>query len=234
MSPTGRRPEVITLGFGLKLGIALYGRTPTLVTVPLQLSRETMNQASLSSVTLATIENYRNAANEATRAYQAGTQRLIDGLNKGINEQVYSRTSKVAPNLTDALSNVRGRMTEIVIKGIDEITSRTEKAVEVGSDGVAKQVNRAAEIVAGIDNVMLANGLQVAARLSLPGAKVALAVSGKVAEGAKALSGAAAGKGFKAAAEAAVRSTKRKGAAVSRRAAKTVKKTAVRAKRKLA
>lgn len=204
-----------------------------------------MTQASLSRVALATIENYRNAAHQAARAYQVGTQRLIRGLNKGIDDQVYSRTSKVAPQLTDALSKVRGRMTRIVVQGIDQVTSRTEQAVGFGSDGAAKQVTRAAQFVAQIDNALLANGLQAAARLSLPSAKVALAVSSKLADGAKVLAGVAAGHGFGAAAQSAARRTRRQGAAASRRTAKAVrtvaatsgkavKKAAVRAKRKLA
>lgn len=203
-----------------------------------------MSQASLSRVALATIENYRNAANEAARAYQVGSQRLIRGLNKGIDEQVYSRTGKVAPQLTDALSKVRGRMTRIVFQGIDQVTSRTEQAVGFGSDGAARQVTRAAQFVARIDNALLANGLQTAARLTLPGAKVALAVSSKLADGAKALAGVAAGQGFGAAVQAAARRPRRQGAATTRRAAKAVRsvstsgkavrKAAGRAKRKLA
>ena len=182
-----------------------------------------MNQATLSSVTLATIENYRSAANEAARAYQLGSQRLINALNSGINEQIYSRTSKVAPQFTESANKVRGRVTQIVLDGIDQITTRTEKAVEVGSDGAAHQVNKVAKLVAGIDNTTVANGLHTVARLSLPGAKVAFAVSGKVADGAKALATAAAGKGVKPVVKAAKAT-----------AAKAVRKTVRSAKRKLA
>lgn len=192
-----------------------------------------MNQASLSSVALTTIENYRDAATVATRACQLGSQRLIKAFNKGIDDQVYSRTGEVAPNLTDALSSARDRMTRIVIEGIDQVASRAEKAMDLGYGGAAKQVSRAAEFVAAIDNPTLANGLQAVARFSLPTAKVALVVSSKVAEGAKAVSGAVSGKGFKSAGDAGigktVRRAKRQATAVSRQAAKTV-----RAKRKLA
>ena len=181
-----------------------------------------MNHTTLSSVTLATIENYRSAANEAARAYQLGSQRLIHALNSGINEQIYSRTSKVAPQFTESANKVRGRVTQIVLDGIDQITTRTEKAVEVGSDGAAQQVNKVAKLVAGIDNTTVANGLHTVARLSLPGAKVALTVSGKVADGAKALATAAAGKGVKPVVKAA-KATKA-----------AVRKTVRNAKRKLA
>ena len=203
-----------------------------------------MTQASLLKITLATIENYRHATHDAMHAYQVGSLRLIDGLNKGIDEQVYSRTSKVAPQLTEALSTVRGRVTQIVVKGIDQVTSRTESAVGLGYDGAAKQVVRAADFAAGIDNALLSNGLQTAARWSLPTARAALVVSSKVSEGAKALSGAAAGQGFQPVAQKARRAQRqttaasrrvgkavRQGAATSR---KTVRKAAGRAQRKAA
>lgn len=197
-----------------------------------------MNQNSLRSVTLATIENYRHAANAATRAYQVGSQRLIGGLNQRIDAQVAPRIGQVAPQLAQALSQVRGRVTQIVTQGIDEAASRTEKAVGLGYDRAALQVGKAADYVATIDNSVIASGLQVAARLSLPTAKVALAVSGKVAEGAQALSTAAVGKGVKPAAEAAagkvVRRAKRAVRGASTASQKTVKKAVVRAKRKLA
>ncbi|MBI3369915.1 MAG: hypothetical protein HY021_16115 [Burkholderiales bacterium] len=197
-----------------------------------------MNQNSLRSVTLATIENYRHAANAATHAYQVGSQRLIGGLNQRIDAQVAPRINQVAPQLADALSQVRGRVTQIVSQGIDQVTSRTEKALGLGYDRAALQVGKAADYVAAIDNSVIANGLQAAARLSLPTAKVALAVSSKVAEGAQALSTAAVGKGVKPAAEAAagkvVRRAKRTVRSVSAKSQKTVKKAVVRAKRKLA
>ena len=192
-----------------------------------------MNHTTLSSVTLATIENYRSAANEAARAYQLGSQRLINALNSGINEQIYSRTSKVAPQFTESANKVRGRVTQIVLDGIDQITTRTEKAVEVGSDGAAQQVNKVAKLVAGIDNTTVANGLHTVARLSLPGAKVALTVSGKVADGAKALASAAAGKGAKPVVKAAKAANAAK--ATAAKTARTTARTTVRnIKRKLA
>ena len=184
-----------------------------------------MTQDSLLKITLATIENYRHAAHDAMHAYQVGSLRFIDGLNKGIDEQVYSRTSKVAPQLTQALSKVRGRVTQIVVKGIDQVASRTESAVGLGYDGAAKQVVRAADFAAGIDNAQVSNGLQAAARWALPTARVALAASSKVSEGAKALSGAAAGQGLQAAAQKA-RRAQRKTAAVSGRVAKAVRQSA--------
>ena len=47
-----------------------------------------MNNQTLNSVTLATIENYRHAANQAARAYQLGTQRLISALNGSLEKNI--------------------------------------------------------------------------------------------------------------------------------------------------
>lgn len=200
-----------------------------------------MNNASLSHLTLATIENYRHAANQAAHAYRVGSHRLIGALNQSLEQNVDPRTIKVAPQLTSQMLQVRARMTEVVGKGIDQLTTRTEKAVEVGSDGAAKQVRKVAAYAAGIDNPTVANGLQTVARLSLPGAKVALAVSSKVAAGAKVLSSRAQGKPVKPAATKAVKAVVKRASAAKRTVAKTArtaavapKKVAVRGKRKLA
>ena len=80
-----------------------------------------MTPTSVCSVTLATITNYRNAAQQATRAYQRGGLRLIASVNSAIDSQVYSRTAKFAPKLTQGISQVRGRVSDAIVKGIDGI-----------------------------------------------------------------------------------------------------------------
>ena len=209
----------------------------------------TMTTASLNSVTLATIENYRVAANQAARAYQLGSQRLIHALNSSLEKNVDGRIHSVAPQLGNTIVSARGRVTEIVVNGINEVTKRTEQAVDTGSDNVAAQVKKVTKLVGGIDNTTVAQGLATVARLSLPVAKVGLTVSSKLADGANALTSAVqARKSVKPAADSTVKTVartatraKRTVAAASSKAVKTIKataaapkKTAVRAKRKLA
>ncbi len=207
-----------------------------------------MNIQTLSHVTLETIENYRNAATLAVDAYRAGSHRLIDAVNDGLEKNVYSRTGKVAPQLTNTLSQFRGGLSDIIVKGVDGVSTGTEKAIEVSSTTASKGVTKVAEFAAGIDNRIVVNGIEAAVRLSMPGAQAALAVSAKVAEGVDALSRAAAGKKVKTAKKAVVRAkrsvvrkataskaaVRRKVAAAPRKAAATTKATVARAKRKLA
>ena len=207
-----------------------------------------MNTQSLNSVTLATIENYRHAANQATRAYQLGTQRLINALNGSLEKNIDSRIDSIAPQLNSSIVSARSRVTDIVVKGINEIAKRTEQAVDVGYDNAAAQVTKVAKLVDGIDNSTVAQGLATVARLSLPVANVGLTVSSKLVSGVQAISGAVQGNGMKAAADEAAKTVVRTAtratrqvASVSRKAVKTVKavaaepnKAVVRAKRKLA
>lgn len=152
-----------------------------------------MTAQTLSSVTLETIENYRNAAMFAVDAYRAGSLRLIDVVNSGI-DSVYSRTGKVAPQLTKSVAQVRGDLSDIIVKGVGEVASRTDKVIEVSSETAIAGVGKVARFTAGIDNAIVANGLETAVRLSMPGAQVARTVSAKVAMGADALARAAGGK----------------------------------------
>jgi hypothetical protein len=173
-----------------------------------------MTQQTLSTVTLATIENYRHAASLAVMAYRTGSNRLIDAVNSSIEANVYSRTEKVAPQLTSKLLQVRSGLTDIMVKGIDAVSTGSDKAIEASSTTATKGVAKVAKFAAGIDNRVVANGIDAVVRLSMPGAQIAQTVSAKVAEGADTLSRVAAGKKVKPV-----------------RAVKAVKKAAVGAKR---
>lgn len=177
-----------------------------------------MNIHTLSNVTLETIENYRQAATLAVDAYRAGSHRLIDAVNEGLVNSVYSRTAKVAPQFTQTLSQVRGGLSDIIVKGVDGVSTGTGKAIEASSTAAAARVTQVADFAAGIENGIVVKGIDAAVRLSLPGAQAALTVSAKLAEGADALKRAAAGK--------------KSPAAKVAKAAKAVKKVAVRAQRK--
>ena len=194
-----------------------------------------MTQATLSTVTLATIENYRHAASLAVKAYRTGSNRLIDAVNTSIEANVYSRTEKVAPQLTAKLAEVRTGLTDIMVKGIDSVSTGSDKAIEASSSTAAQGVAKVAKFAAGIDNRVVANGIDAVVRLSMPGAQIAKTVSAKVAEGADTLSRVAAGKqaqpahavkAVKKAAVAAKRHVVRKAAATQ----KTVSKKAVAVK----
>jgi hypothetical protein len=177
-----------------------------------------MNTQTLSRVTLQTLENYRTAATQAVVAYRMGSHRLVGAVNGALENAVYPRTAKLAPRATERLNGVRGNVSDVVVKGIDQVAQSTEKAIDFGADAAVAQVTKVADFAAGIDNAVVSGSLQTAVRLTMPGAKVALVVSGKVADGAQALAQAAAGKPVKAAV--------RKAGARVQRAAKPVTRKA--------
>ncbi|MDP1648593.1 MAG: hypothetical protein Q8M01_10380 [Rubrivivax sp.] len=183
-----------------------------------------MSTHSLSGVTLQTLKNYRTAATQVVVAYRLGSRRLVDGVNGALQNRVYPRTAKMAPRATDRLDEVRGNVSDVVVKGIDIVAERTEQVIEFGSTTAAEQVKRVAAFTAAIENETLAQGLQAAARLTLPGAQVALVVSGKIAEGAHALADAAGARTVRKAVRKAQAGVKRQLAAGKRRAAPAARK----------
>jgi hypothetical protein len=189
-----------------------------------------MTTQTLSRVTLETLENYRTAATQAVAAYRLGSHRFVSVVNGALKKSVYPRTTKMAPRVTERMNEVRGNVSKIFVNGIDQVTERTERAIELGSTTAAAQVSKVAKFAAGIDNQILANGLQGAARLAMPGAKVALVLSSKVAEGASALADAAGGRTVRKAAPVA-RKAKSTVKAATRRTAKTTKAPAAKARR---
>jgi hypothetical protein len=183
-----------------------------------------MRTQSLSGVTLQTLNNYRTAATQAVVAYRLGSHRVVDMVNGALQNNLYPRTAKVAPRATDRLDEVRGNVSEIVVKGIDVVAERTEQAIDFGATTAAEQVNKVAAFAAGIENETVAQGLQAAARLTMPGAQVALAVSGKLAEGANALADAAGARTVRKAVRKATAGAKRQVASTRRKAAPTARK----------
>jgi hypothetical protein len=168
-----------------------------------------MTTQYLSHVTLETLENVRNAAKQGLAAYRSGSRRLIGAANGALEHTVYPRTAKLAPRATEFMNEVRGNVTQSVIKGLDQTAARAAMAIEFGANTAGTQVNKLAQFAPAHDSPAVANGLQTVARLTMPGAKVALAISGKVAAGARP-----------------VRSTARKAAAAPRRVVKRAAKAA--------
>ena len=171
-----------------------------------------MTSQYLSHVTLETLENYRTAAARSVVACRSGGRRLIGAVNGALEQRVYPRTAKLAPRATEFMNEVRDNVTQIVIKGLDQTAARAATAIEFGANTAGTQVNKLARFAAKVDSPVVANGLQTVARLTMPGAKVALAISGKLAAGAIALADAAGARP--------VRSAARKAAAAPRRVAK--------------
>ena len=177
-----------------------------------------MTTQYLSHVTLETLENYRNAAARSVVACRSGGRRLIGAVNGALEQRVYPRTAKLAPRATAFMNDMRGNVTQIVIKGLDQTAARAATAIEFGANTAGTQVNKLARFAAKVDSPVVANGLQTVARLTMPGAKVALAISGKLAAGAIALADAAGARP--------VRSVARKAVAAPRRVAKRVAQAA--------
>ena len=127
------------------------------------------------------------------------------------------------------MDEVRGNIAEVVAKGIDEIADRTVKAIESGSTAAAARLGKVSEFAAGVDNQIVANGLQAAARLTMPGANMALLVSSKVAQGANALADAVGARPLRKAVRKAADGVKRKAAPAVRKAKAAGRQAANRA-----
>jgi hypothetical protein len=190
-----------------------------------------MSAQYLSHVTLETLENYRTAAARSVVACRSGGHRLIGAVNGTLERSVYPRTAKLAPRATELMNDVRGNVTQIVVKGLDQTAARATSAIEFGAHSAGTQVNKLARFAARVDNPVVANGLQTVARMTMPGAKVALAISGKVAAGAIALADAAGARPLRRAARQAAKAPIAKARRTGVAAKKAVKKVVKRAAR---
>jgi hypothetical protein len=153
-----------------------------------------MSQVTLRSVTLETVANYSHAAERAVGAYRAGGHRLIAVMQRGLDRAAARGADRLAPRLAAAIRRVGEQVGGFAGKGLDAVSTGTERAIEMSKAGFTAQVKRVAELADGIDNRAVVTGLQAAVKLSLPGAQAALAVSERVAAGADTVYGTVAGK----------------------------------------
>jgi hypothetical protein len=144
---------------------------------------------------------------------------MVKLVNGTLEERVYPRTAKLAPRATARLDALRGNVHGFVVKGVDTAAERTTAVIERGSEVAATRLAQVAGYAADLSNPTVVNGLDAAARITLPVAQLALTVSDKVAEGAKALATVAGAHPVKKAMRAGVKKT----TAAAKRAGKTVK-----------
>ncbi|MBI5717022.1 MAG: hypothetical protein HZC37_04960 [Burkholderiales bacterium] len=182
-----------------------------------------MRTQTLTDVTLKTLHNYQTAATQAVAAYHAGGQRLVGLVNGTLQARLYPQTARFAPRATERMNALRGNVSGSVVKGMDQAAERTSQAIERGAEAAAAGLTKVAGLATELGNPYVAGGLDAAARLSLPAAKLALAVSGKVAEGATTLATAAGAHPVKKAA--------RKVATAAKRAHKSVKAAVPKARK---
>ena len=149
-----------------------------------------MTQITVRAVTLQTVANYTQAAERAVGAYRASGHRLINAVQRSVDRAAQQGAERLAPRLAAALRRASGNMTGLASKGLDAVSSGTERAIELGSTGVSSQLGRVADLVEGVDNRVVVSGVQAAVRISMPGAHAALMISERVAAGADKLPGA--------------------------------------------
>ena len=187
-----------------------------------QTNTQTTNP-TLGHLTLQSLNNYRSAASQAVVAYRLGSHRLVSVVNGALKDSVYPRTAQLSLRATNRMNEVRGNVSDIVVKGIDQAAARADQVIALGSSTAAAQVAKIAELAAGVRNDTVANGLQAAVRLGMPGANIALVVSSRVAQGAQALAKAAGARAPHQVSRSAATTAKRKLAPVARKARAVVK-----------
>jgi hypothetical protein len=149
-----------------------------------------MTQASLRTVTLETVDNYRQVAEHAVNAYRASGHRLLSMMSRSVDRAATRGAERIAPSWAAALRKTSNKVTSVAAKGIDSVSARTERVIEIGTAGVSARVSRMANLVEGIENRYIATGLQAAALVSLTGAQAALTLSERLVAGADKLSSA--------------------------------------------
>ena len=144
-----------------------------------------MTPTTLRAVTLKTVANYTHVAERTLAAYRVGGQRLIAVVQRGLD----TAAARSPAPLAGLLRSASGRAGRVAGHGLTAVSQRAGQVIDLSSNGINRQLRRAAGWIEGVENTAVQNSLQAVARISLPGAQVALALSERVAAGADKLPG---------------------------------------------
>ena len=144
-----------------------------------------MTPTTLRAVTLKTVANYTHVAERTLAAYRVGGQRLIAVVQRGLD----TAAARSPAPLAGLLRSASGRAGSVAGHGLTAVSQRAGQVIDLSSSGINRQLGRAAGWIEGVENTTVQNSLQAVARISLPGAQVALALSERVAAGADKLPG---------------------------------------------
>ena len=140
-----------------------------------------MRQTTLQAVTLETLSTATQAVEHTVAAYRTGGHRLLSVIQQRLAAPTAKRTERFAPRLAAALRRTNASAQSMVTRGIDRFSTRTSAVIEATSQGMRGQVKRVARIAKAIDSPLLGKGIDAVVRLSMPGAKAALALTERVA-----------------------------------------------------
>ena len=100
-----------------------------------------MTQTNLRSVALKTVANYRQAAEHAVGAYRVGGHRLLSVITRRLNQAAARSAGRFAPRLAAALQRANSNVGSVAGKGLDMVSTGTERVIELSSAGVTAQVS---------------------------------------------------------------------------------------------
>lgn len=155
-----------------------------------------MAQTRLETVTLQTLAQAAQAAGQVVQAYRLGGRRLLGLLARSQQASLQAAqqvAGQLGHTLADTVARSGAQVQGLAQRGLERVGDGADAAIAFGEAGAARQVRRVAGLAGRVQHPVLSKGLDAAARASLPGARVALSVSQRLAQAADRLPQAAAG-----------------------------------------
>jgi hypothetical protein len=147
-----------------------------------------MTTQTLSAVAINVLGNYNAAGRDLAQAYRSGAERLIGTIGTRYAEFVENRTSRLAnEQLKSDLISAQQLLAGFVLKGMHAGTDRAVGAIDTLAVRAAEGINNIAKTAERVESALNINALQTVRTLNMPAADIALQVSEKVAQGAKAV-----------------------------------------------
>jgi hypothetical protein len=180
--------------------------------------------ATLSSIALDVVGEYRQTGKHLVRAYRGGSQRLVRGLHeRGADLVGRKPVSLLGETAQTRLAGAQDKVAELVLRGVDGASERADKVIDGLADGAAAGIRRIGPATDRFEQSVDASGLKMVGALNRQAAIATLELAGRLSHLSQRLSDRLAG-GKVATAKKAARTARK---AVAKKVAKAAKAPAV-------
>jgi hypothetical protein len=142
-----------------------------------------MTSEKVSSVVLDILENNRKTGKSIIESYRKGGIRLTHRIESGWEKVIDKGASRLDKKLRAKLVDGGHKLTGFWSKRVATVSDTAEKALDKVYDGATKAFESVKSKVEGVDNKYASQYFTYVGKAALPGAKLALDLSARLADG---------------------------------------------------
>jgi phage-related protein len=148
-----------------------------------------MASETLSSVVLEILENNLKTSKSFIESYRKGGMKIASRIESGWEQVVDKGASRLDKKIRTRLVDGGQKVTNFLSNRVAGVSDTAESAMDKVYDGATKAIEKVSSKVGGVDNKYASKYFDYVGKATLPGAKLALNLSNRLADGVDSLYG---------------------------------------------